>query len=481
MTHEDLDNLQAGLGNLSNTKMKGLANWHRVKHGRHSIPADYTKHLTDKSNELRDLYHQEQVDLALEGDIIESRPVIYADCKEAVERICKERNYVGTPNVIIMIDGGGGFFKVVATILPENYDWETDSVVDPDEGSNPIDLGTTSTRSTYAEGGSLKKGKLSGVNRVVVLALTPHIKETNANFRKLFDLININSIDYHMVSDYKAMLLALGLQTASSTYPCAYCFAILKFLDVVKEERTFEDLVKDFQKFTTQMKGDKKCAKFCHSTVNHCLLKADPFMKVLEKYILPELHSILGFTNHLVFKGLQPLLGLNRTLLWPKKLNQVAKGYFDTTLEGPACRVLLKNSSVLLDPEILGDLPETSVQPFIRAVDCFNDIVASCFGTDPVDIPEVEQLVTKFGEVYKETGLSVTPKIHSILFHLVDTLKLPYLQGRGLGVCTEQAGESFHSHFKDKFWSKWKVSSPSHPNYAKHLFNAVVECASKAI
>ena len=34
-------------------------------------------------------------------------------------------------------------------------------------------------RSTYSEGGSLRKGKLTGVKRIILLAVVPDIKETH--------------------------------------------------------------------------------------------------------------------------------------------------------------------------------------------------------------------------------------------------------------------------------------------------------------
>ena len=46
----------------------------------------------------------------------------------------------------------------------------------------------------------------------------------------------------------------------------------------------------------------------------------------------------------------------------------------------------------------------------------------------------------------------------------------PYFQGRGLGVWTEQAGESFHSHFKESFWKKRSITSLDHPAAMEQLF-----------
>ena len=158
----------------------------------------------------------------------------------------------------------------------------------------------------------------------------------------------------------------------------------------------------------------------------------------------------------------------------------MTKGYFGGTLQGNACRALLSKGYVLLDPDILGDTPEEQMAPFIDALECFNNIFTECFSTKVVTA-DVQELLDNFQHAYLKTGLTITLKVHAVLSHLITTLNLPYFQGRGLGICTEQAGESIHHYFKDKFWEKWMVSSLEHPEYSVHLKKAVVEYASKAL
>ena len=42
--HKKLDQLQSGLGNLSNKKMRGVASWVRTVHDRKSVPANFKTH-----------------------------------------------------------------------------------------------------------------------------------------------------------------------------------------------------------------------------------------------------------------------------------------------------------------------------------------------------------------------------------------------------------------------------------------------------
>ena len=74
-----------------------------------------------------------------------------------------------------MADGGQGFLKICATILPENYqahhdigicDEEMDLSEEFAELNSPV-----KKRSLYENGGTAgRKGKLTGVTRIVMLA-----------------------------------------------------------------------------------------------------------------------------------------------------------------------------------------------------------------------------------------------------------------------------------------------------------------------
>ena len=53
--------------------------------------------------------------------------------------------------------------------------------------------------------------------------------------------------------------------------------------------------------------------------------------------------------------------------------------------------------------------------------------------------------------------------------HVAPTLKLLYFKGHGLGICSEQAGESIHSYFKDHFRVHLEMSTITHPQYMPNL------------
>lgn len=138
-------------------------------------------------------------------------------------------------------------------------------------------------------------------------------------------------------------MIVNGQQTATSTYPCPYCFVTLSHLRNVFSQsgdkllsadddqendsriecttlKTYGDIKKDFAYFCSMGK-EKKNAKFSNSTVNLPLFDEDDNTCVLEKCIIPELHILQGFVNHVFWNGLVPILDRERALLWPKKLS----------------------------------------------------------------------------------------------------------------------------------------------------------------
>ena len=75
----------------------------------------------------------------------------------------------------------------------------------------------------------------------------------------------------------------------------------------------------------------------------------------------------------------------------------------------------------------------------------------------------------------------MTLKLHVLLSHVAPTLNLLYFKGHGLGICSEQAGESIHSYFKNHFWVHVERSDITHPQYIPNLKKAILECVSNAI
>lgn len=223
----------------------------------------------------------------------------------------------------------------------------------------------------------------------------------------------------------------------------------------------------------------KKKSKECHSTVNEPLFNEEDDVCVIEKCVIPELHILQGFVNHLFWNGLVPLLGRERALVWPKKLNLISKNYHGDIFEGNACRRLLKESDRLFDLDVLGNVMPIQIQPFVSVFKSMNKVVESCFSTKKYgSVSDLAKNIDELKKTFKAIDVSETLKIHVALHHLQHCLH--FLGNDGLGLWSEQAGESIHREFL-KYWGRYKINNIEDKNYKAQLKKAVIEFSSTHI
>ena len=383
-----------------------------------------------------------------------------------------------------MIDGGQGFLKLSLSILPPNYNPITDSASKDSEDSDKDAINTDMKGNNFP----FMQIKLTGVRKLVILAIVPDIPETNSNLEILFEKTGINDISFKLAADFKMLYVCLGLQNSVAIYPCPYCEITLNDLrDLEKsvfeknfeipKERTFGTLKKDYNKFQSEFFSKKKDARYCHSTINQCVIQEGENISILEKCPMDELHIMEGIVNHIFFKGLVIKIGRENAMKWPKKINVVPVLYQGEKFEGNGCRALIKSSHILQDKEIMGIQP-LIVQPFVATFQALDKLVVACFDSQPVT-GDITSLLRCFSKAYLALEISTTVKVHVLITHLIPCLM--NLGGQGLGVYSTQAGESIHKYFEKNFWAKYKVNSLSHPEYGKRLLNATIEFSSKNI
>lgn len=479
---------------MSLTQLEKVTNFIRATAGKRSIPPYYRDHASKKAKTLEDVYQCGHYNLDVEKEPEkENRPVVYADAEALLNSVMEARKQYGEVVIKLMADGGKGFFKISMTILPKNF---REEMSESDDGESP----TKRQRTTYKEGGSLgKKSNLNGVNRLIMLCAVPNIKETYDNVRILWNITRLNSIPYKIVTDYKLLLILIGQQTATSSYPCPFCFITLDVMRTgevgetvlsptesadgtlelpISEEclklKTFGDNKASYQKFV-DLNCNKKLAKNCHSTINLPVFEEPDDMTIIEKAIIPELHEIQGIVNHIFFDGLVPLLGQDNAFKWPKKFCLVSKHYHGEKFEGNACRQLLKESDSLYDKTILQDISPLMVMPFVQTLKALNKLVDSTFKSGRWN-DDYREHIQELKRCYRATGLTYTLKVHVLLDHLEHGLQ--FLNGDALGIWSEQAGESVHREFL-KYWSKYQVNSLESKNYVNQLKKAVVEFSSR--
>ena len=187
---------------------------------------------------------------------------------------------------------------------------------------------------------------------------------------------------------------------------------------------------------------------------------------------------LCGFVNHIFWNGLVPTLGRERALLWPLKLKVIPVNYHGETFEGNPCRKMLKNADLLLDPEILQGTSPLDIMKYVSALKGMNKVVENCFSTRKVST-ETEKHLIELRALFEGTDLSETLKVHVILEHVKDCLAT-LKDGRGLGIWSEQSGESIHREFLE-YWSRYKINLLSDPKYGDRLIKAVIKFSSRHI
>ena len=95
-------------------------------------------------------------------------------------------------SIVVSVDGGKGRLLVTLSIL----------------GSNP----------------SCQSFKDSSAKRTIVLACVCGVPESHKNLKIIFEKLKLNEFSYpfKIVTDFKLINMINGLQSSSSTYPCAY-------------------------------------------------------------------------------------------------------------------------------------------------------------------------------------------------------------------------------------------------------------------
>ena len=157
----------------------------------------------------------------------------------------------------------------------------------------------------------------------------------------------------------------------------------------------------------------------------------------------PELHLLIGPVNKM-YAALESLWSDSRN--WLKLCNVKNKDYHGGSFVGNESRKLLKSIDCL---EALS--PPSSCTKFINAFKLFNQVVSSCYGSELH--PEFEYKIATFAKCYMKLVISVIPKIHTVIFHIIEFCKIT---GRGPGPWSEQTGESVHHDFEE-IWKKYKV------------------------
>ena len=318
-------------------------------------------------------------------------------------------------------------------------------------------------------GGNLTKKFLeSGVKKLFIIALAPNVSELYVNMKRLWLNCGIEKLHhrYTIATDLKLCNVLLGLMSHSSCHPCAWCDADKENLHKVGNQRTISSLMKLFWDFF-ESKKDKKDAKHFGNVIHPPIIcdNIDDDTSVICLIPPPELHLLIGPVNKL-YTALDD--EWQECELWLKECNVKKVEYHGGQFAGNESRKLLNNVDKLQALH-----PPSSVTKFITAFRSFNAVVEACYGKTLH--PDFQRRIAVFAMDYLKLGISVTPKVHAVFFHVAEFC---LLTGQGLGPWREQAGESVHHDFKQT-WKNYKVNDVKRDIYSENLLRAVAAYNSK--
>ena len=289
------------------------------------------------------------------------------------------------------------------------------------------------------------------------------VKESYHNMNILFQLTNLNEVEYKLSQDLKLTSIIIGITSHSSKYPCPYgeCFKDNHGNWVKGKDRTVKNLTENQMKWC-ENSMDRKYLKKYKNCNNVPLITSEEETPILYLIPPPPLHTLLLGPVNDVIKKLQSLHPNLIKIL--EQLHIQRSKYHGRNFEGNQCRNILKNIKKL---EIPNELKE--FENFL-----FNLKVIYKVSNSQLLPHNYCQVIDNFSESWLKLStkykLSTTPKIHIVLHHLCDYFDETNLT---LVKVSDEIVENCHQLFHKRFVKGFVVKDLKHSALSKKLFNAV--------
>lgn len=369
--------------------------------------------------------------------------VVYCSNLVSFLQMIKDKRKLNEVLLKFGIDGGGGFLKVCLSVQSVNLEEDVQK-----------------KRQKYGDGIAANKFKDSGVNKLLVLAIAPNTQENYSNVVQLWSSLGINNFEGTVATDLKLANILVGIMSHASLYPCTWCYSSKNEMNKCGLYRTVGNSLENYLKWHEAGEKKQDAKKFMNCT-NPPVFDTSQDRAILEIIPPPELHLMLGVVNTLytnLIKESEP-----DALQWAQKCSVTREVYHGSSgFNGNSCRKLLSKVDLFRSNCCISSLK------YVKAFDDFNAVVKACFSMK-LD-PNFRQIIENFKRSYLDLGISITPKVHAVFFHVPDFCAETQA---GLGFYSEQATESVHSDFK-RVWEKYKVGK-DHPDYADRLRQATCE------
>lgn len=445
LSADDLSKMKTNL-NLSDRKIVQIASSVRIAtQNRKAIEPGLKSKLKNKTHTVDDFFSYKQfafssVKAQTVSDAAEV--VVYCTDLTAFLQHIKNQRQITEGHLKLGIDGGGGFLKICLSVQIISNNPESEA-----------------KRTKYKDGiVAAKTFKDSGVKKLFVLAVSPNSQENYGNVAQLWSELNLSSLECTIATDLKLANILVGIMSHSSAYPCTWCYATKNELHSCGSLRSIENTLTNYNEWRAAGASRKEAKKY-YNCINPPLFTFKEDRLFLDIIPPPELHLMLGVVNTIFSHMLKEYE--QESLTWASACyvqREITHGV--PAFKGNSCKKLLNNIDLLRSAQNLG------VLKYVKAFDTFKKVVEACFGNNLEE--GYKSRIEDFKKAYMDLGISVTPKIHAVFYHVE---QFCHKIGKALGFFSEQAMESVHSDFKST-WQAIKVTK-SHPDYSKKLLRAV--------
>ena len=298
-------------------------------------------------------------------------------------------------------------------------------------------------------------------NFVIAMGKGP---ENYHNLKQLFTYPSISGLfkfDFpiQIACDFKVAALLVGIQQASSNFPCPFCLWRNGTLctGIPAESRKREEMMEDL-------------AKKQHNVVNEPIISWSE--SVMEKIALAPLHILLGLVNKLYSEARpsessssrrdRKLYKLHCAALYKYKVFR--SEYWNGTLEGNSCSRLLDNLEDIQFPKIS--------MKFVSALIALKHVKDMCLGN--VRKLGWQKSIKNFREAWHETDLSWSLKSHILSDHYEEYFyRYESIADAGAAISSEQSGEMLHSRLQ-RVWDLRFKTRADNSLYPQRLVDCMV-------
>ena len=386
-------------------------------------------------------------------------PTVYCNDVSGLVQLLIKMNIIMPEKQLIKIavDGGGGSLKFCMNIIDLEKRFRTD-----------IDI-MKEKKWSYSSSFAHDYNDNSVLSSILIL-VAPDVPERYYNMEVLFKMLHLETISYTCVCDIKLCQILAGLSPSSrSIHPCYICEWDRKDPFQNREYRTFGNCEENLAKFRENGSKPLNAQRFMNC-INPILVDGKSDEKVVDILVIPELYVMEGTVNYLVTHMETHYTKMKELY---DKLNIAKAGQHAGKFNGNPCRKILKNW------EIFSHNVPPAMSGFAECLRLLDSIVAGCFGVhfNPECEESFAEIEIVFKQLMEDFELNVTPKFHILFSHVLPFCKE---RGYGLGILSEQAGESVHFDFNMKSWSRFKVST-NNSRYPEQILKAVVSYNGKHV